>query len=235
MAAAAARAERARAHIPFVSLAAGRDLACYYYCCRCYCPRRAARRPPATEPSTAACCLLPPPAGQSLVVRRSGGGGLQGSLAWLVLSCWRAGSSALHPPHDQKRSQLWPTGALTLGLDGAIYGRVAGSMLGGCCPDGRQPGPHHRVCLFCTLHHLTRPCVLRFSTPAGLTHPCEQPRCFQSAVAHPLSTRLRRRRGALHVEGAPRADDYRRCGLGSRACFSPTTANPPSVLMTTSR
>ena len=85
------------------------------------------------------------------------------------------------------------------------------------------------------LHHLTRPCALRFSTPAGLTHPCEQPRCFQSAVAHPLSTRLRRRRGALHVEGAPRADDYRRCGLGSRACFSPTTANPPSVLMTTSR
>lgn len=38
-----------------------------------------------------------------------------------------------------------------------------------------------------------------------------------------------------HVESAPRADDIADCGLGSRACFSPTTANPPSVLMTTSR
>jgi hypothetical protein len=68
-----------------------------------------------------------------------------GELQGLVGGRWPvclagARSSGLHPPHDQARCVLWPTHVLALGLGGAIYGRVAGSMLGGCCPSGREQG-----------------------------------------------------------------------------------------------
>jgi hypothetical protein len=144
-----------------------------------------------------------------------------------------AGSSALHPPHDQ----LWPTAAFTLGLGGAIYGRVAGSMLGGggCCPGGREPGLRRsvgisRMCTYSTLYTQSFWKYARFRR----RHP-PSPCSLQESIhppIHPLSVSARggaypprRGRGVLHVEGphtrhAPKIIGD--CGLGSRVCFSPT-------------
>ena len=141
-----------------------------------------------------------------------------------------AGSSVPPPPTT---TTVWPTGVFTLARPRrsnireqwpAACSAVAGRMpVGQAREVPRSAGRSQWTRRPSALHSPFRPILQHLhASPLPSHESAAHTHTHWLAVAHPptlgqvLCTRLRRRRGALHVECAPRADDYRRCGLGSR-------------------
>ena len=125
------------------------------------------------------------------------------------LSCLAgAGSSALHPPHTTMPALAHAcccTHARSLGLGGAIYGRVAGSMLGGCCPGACEPGRGHVICTSAAAEqqqqHVSRPrppspACLPLSSPAACCRHPHSPRSLVVALARKYPGPARPRRSS---------------------------------------